>query len=155
MALPPISAWVFRLPLERSKSSDELDARKAAQTLLELYAHPQAEQKRDEERKPRVRFRVTEHWAIYLTRYSGQRREAPRSPEDLGVWLLPAGSAPHTLLMQSGKLSRISASVKTSSWEQAAWSPSMFRPTASWREILQEFCVISTNPWKLQSEHFS
>ncbi|MGC2257037.1 MAG: hypothetical protein WA594_01955, partial [Candidatus Sulfotelmatobacter sp.] len=46
--------------LERSKSSDELDARKAAQTLLELYAHLQAEQKRDEELRPRMRFRVNE-----------------------------------------------------------------------------------------------
>ncbi|MGC2647772.1 MAG: AAA family ATPase [Candidatus Sulfotelmatobacter sp.] len=46
--------------LERSKSSDELDARKAAQTLLELYAHLQAEQKRDEELRPRMRYRDNE-----------------------------------------------------------------------------------------------
>jgi hypothetical protein len=46
--------------LDRKTSSDELDARKAAQTLLELYAHLQGEQKRDEELQGRVRFRVKE-----------------------------------------------------------------------------------------------
>ena len=45
--------------LERS-NSDELDARKAAQTLLELYANLQAEQKREEEVRTRVRLRVSE-----------------------------------------------------------------------------------------------
>jgi hypothetical protein len=40
--------------------SDELDARKAAQTLLQLYAHLQAEQKREEEGRTRVRLRVAE-----------------------------------------------------------------------------------------------
>jgi type II secretory pathway predicted ATPase ExeA len=44
--------------LERT-SSDELDARKAAQTLLQLYAHLQAEQKR-EDVNTRVRLRVAE-----------------------------------------------------------------------------------------------
>jgi general secretion pathway protein A len=46
--------------LERRQTPDELDARKAAQTLLELYARLQAEQKRDEELNTRVRLRVSE-----------------------------------------------------------------------------------------------
>jgi hypothetical protein len=37
-----------------------VDARKAAQTLLQLYAQLQAEQKRDEDVKTRVRLRVAE-----------------------------------------------------------------------------------------------
>jgi general secretion pathway protein A len=45
--------------LERS-ASDEIDARKAAETLLQLYAHLQAEQKREEDVRTRVRLRVTE-----------------------------------------------------------------------------------------------
>ena len=47
-------------PLEGKKTSDELDPRKAAQTLLELYANLKAEQKRNEELKTRVRLRVGE-----------------------------------------------------------------------------------------------
>ena len=47
-------------PLETRKTSEELDTRKAAQTLLELYAHLQGEQKRDAELKTRVRLRVSE-----------------------------------------------------------------------------------------------
>jgi general secretion pathway protein A len=47
------------LALENSKS-DELDARKAAQTLLQLYTHLQAEQKREEDVGTRVRLRVAE-----------------------------------------------------------------------------------------------
>jgi general secretion pathway protein A len=47
-------------PLESKKTSDELDPRKAAQTLLELYANLKAEQKRNEELKTRVRLRVGE-----------------------------------------------------------------------------------------------
>jgi general secretion pathway protein A len=46
-------------PLER-KDSDELDARKAAQTLLQLYANLQAEQKRAEDVRTRVRLRISE-----------------------------------------------------------------------------------------------
>ncbi|MGA9391144.1 MAG: AAA family ATPase [Candidatus Sulfotelmatobacter sp.] len=46
--------------LEGKKTSDELDPRKAAQTLLELYANLKAEQKRNEELKTRVRLRVGE-----------------------------------------------------------------------------------------------
>jgi general secretion pathway protein A len=47
-------------PLESKKTSNELDPRKAAQTLLELYANLKAEQKRNEELKTRVRLRVGE-----------------------------------------------------------------------------------------------
>jgi hypothetical protein len=54
----------FRLGIQTpslgSPNSGELDARKAAQTLLELYAHLQAEQQRDEDVRTRVRFRVKE-----------------------------------------------------------------------------------------------
>ena len=54
----------FRLGIQTpaldSANSGELDARKAAQTLLELYAHLQAEQQRDEDVRTRVRFRVKE-----------------------------------------------------------------------------------------------
>jgi hypothetical protein len=54
----------FRLgiqtPALESRNSDEVDARKAAQTLLQLYAQLQAEQKRDEDVKTRVRLRVAE-----------------------------------------------------------------------------------------------
>jgi len=44
--------------LETPHNSGDLDAQKAAQTLLELYAHLQAEQKREDEVKTRLRFRV-------------------------------------------------------------------------------------------------
>ena len=46
-------------PLE-SGNSGELDARKAAQTLLQLYAQLHAGQKREEELRTRVRLRVSE-----------------------------------------------------------------------------------------------
>ena len=46
--------------MEPKKTSDELDVRKAAKTLLDLYAHLQAAQKRDEELETRLRVRVTE-----------------------------------------------------------------------------------------------
>jgi general secretion pathway protein A len=45
---------------EKQKTHDELDVRKAAKTLLELFARLQAEQARDEELGTRVRLRVTE-----------------------------------------------------------------------------------------------
>ena len=54
----------FRLgiqtPVLESSRSDELDARKAAQTLLQLYSHLQSEQKREEDVRTRVRLRVSE-----------------------------------------------------------------------------------------------
>jgi len=52
--------------VEKRKMPVELDARKAAQTLLALYAHLQAEQMQEEheELKTRVRMRVTEAKAI-------------------------------------------------------------------------------------------
>ncbi len=54
----------FRLgiqtPALESRNSDELDARKAAQTLLQLYAQLHAEQKREEDISTRVRLRVSE-----------------------------------------------------------------------------------------------
>ena len=40
--------------------TDELDVRKAAKTLLDLYTHLQSVQKREEELETRVRVRVTE-----------------------------------------------------------------------------------------------
>src|SRR5258708_5330625 len=46
--------------LDGTNTFNEVDARKAAQTLLELYSHLQAEQKREEETRTRVRLRVTE-----------------------------------------------------------------------------------------------
>jgi general secretion pathway protein A len=46
--------------LETRETSDELDVRKAARTLLELYAHLKAEQKREEDLRTGVRFRVAE-----------------------------------------------------------------------------------------------
>jgi len=47
--------------VEKKKASDELDLRKAAKNLLDLYAHLQAEQTLDEEEsKTRVRRRGTE-----------------------------------------------------------------------------------------------
>jgi len=46
--------------LEQRKTTDELDVRKAAKTLLDLYTHLQAVQKREEELETRVRVRVTE-----------------------------------------------------------------------------------------------
>jgi hypothetical protein len=39
---------------------DDLDVRKAAKTLLELYSRLQAEQKRDDELTTRMRVRVPE-----------------------------------------------------------------------------------------------
>jgi general secretion pathway protein A len=45
---------VHTTPVERKKTPDELDVRKAAKTLLELYAHLQGEQARDEELAARV-----------------------------------------------------------------------------------------------------
>jgi len=54
----------FRLgiqtPALETRNSDELDARRAAQTLLQLYAQLHTEQKREDEMKTRVRFRVAE-----------------------------------------------------------------------------------------------
>jgi len=54
----------FRLgiqtPAIEGGKSDELDARKAAQTLLELYAHLQAEQRREDDVRTGVRLRVSE-----------------------------------------------------------------------------------------------
>ncbi|MFZ0771048.1 MAG: AAA family ATPase [Candidatus Sulfotelmatobacter sp.] len=46
--------------LEQKKTADELDMRKAARTLLDLYARLQAEQAREEELSTRVRLRVPE-----------------------------------------------------------------------------------------------
>jgi general secretion pathway protein A len=46
--------------VEQRKATDELDVRKAAKTLLDLYTHLQAVQKREEELETRVRVRVTE-----------------------------------------------------------------------------------------------
>lgn len=45
---------------EQRKATDELDVRRAAKTLLDLYTHLQAVQKREEELETRVRVRVTE-----------------------------------------------------------------------------------------------
>ena len=42
------------------QASGELDVRRAAKTLLDLYTQLQAAQRRDEERETRVRVRVTE-----------------------------------------------------------------------------------------------
>jgi len=55
----------FRLGVQTSQvakeqASGELDVRKAAKTLLDLYAQLQAAQRRDEEHETRVRMRVTE-----------------------------------------------------------------------------------------------
>jgi general secretion pathway protein A len=44
--------------LETRQTSDEVDVRRAAQTLLELYAHLKAEQKREQDLGTRVRVRV-------------------------------------------------------------------------------------------------
>jgi hypothetical protein len=47
--------------VEQKKTPGELDVRKAAQTLLEIYSRLQAEQAREEELKTRVmRVRVPE-----------------------------------------------------------------------------------------------
>jgi general secretion pathway protein A len=46
--------------VEQRKATDELDVRKAAKTLLDLYTHLQGVQKREEELGTRVRVRVTE-----------------------------------------------------------------------------------------------
>ena len=54
----------FRLGIQNPaleiNRSDELDARKAAQTLLQLYNQLRAEQKREEDARTRVRLRVAE-----------------------------------------------------------------------------------------------
>src|SRR5580693_3649099 len=47
-------------PVEDARMSDELDTRKAAKTLLELYSRLQAEQKREEDLTTRMRMRVPE-----------------------------------------------------------------------------------------------
>jgi general secretion pathway protein A len=47
-------------PAERKKTLDELDMRKAASTLIEIYARLQGEQAREEELAARVPVRVTE-----------------------------------------------------------------------------------------------
>jgi general secretion pathway protein A len=46
--------------IEQKKASDDLDVRRAAKTLLDLYTHLQAAQKRDEELETRLRVRITE-----------------------------------------------------------------------------------------------
>jgi general secretion pathway protein A len=46
--------------VERSKTTSELDLQKAARTLLELYAHLQGEQTREEELAARIPIRLTE-----------------------------------------------------------------------------------------------
>ena len=46
--------------LEQKKATDEIDVRKAAKTLLDLYTHLQAAQKREEDLETRLRIRVTE-----------------------------------------------------------------------------------------------
>jgi general secretion pathway protein A len=46
--------------VEQKKTPEELDVRKAARTLLELYSRLQADQARDEELDSRLRMRVTE-----------------------------------------------------------------------------------------------
>ncbi len=46
--------------VEHKRASEELDVRKAAKTLLDLYAQLQAAQKRDEELETRLRVRITE-----------------------------------------------------------------------------------------------
>jgi len=45
---------------EQRKASEDLDVRRAAKTLLDLYAQLQAAQKRDEELETRLRVRITE-----------------------------------------------------------------------------------------------
>jgi general secretion pathway protein A len=47
-------------PMENKKTPDELDVRKAARTLLELYTHLRGEQAREEELAVRVPVRVSE-----------------------------------------------------------------------------------------------
>ena len=46
--------------LETTQASDELNVRKAAQTMLELYAQMKAGQTREEDQRTRVRVRVAE-----------------------------------------------------------------------------------------------
>ena len=46
--------------IDQRKASDDLDVRKAAKTLLDLYSQLQAAQKRDEELETRLRVRITE-----------------------------------------------------------------------------------------------
>jgi general secretion pathway protein A len=48
-------------PFEGSAAPETISVQKAAETLLELYAHLHNERSRDEELKPRLRVRVTEH----------------------------------------------------------------------------------------------
>ena len=55
----------FRLGVQSTRTKkngplDDVDLKKAAKTLLELYAHLQAEQTREEELTTRVPLRVTE-----------------------------------------------------------------------------------------------
>ena len=45
---------------EQRKASEDLDVRRAAKTLLDLYSQLQAAQKRDEELETRLRVRITE-----------------------------------------------------------------------------------------------
>ena len=47
-------------PVQRKKTSDELDLRKAAKTMLELYAHLRGEQAWEEELAVRMPVRVNE-----------------------------------------------------------------------------------------------
>jgi len=51
---------VHTVPVETGKMPDELDYRKAARTLLELYTRLQGEQAREEELAARVPVRLTE-----------------------------------------------------------------------------------------------
>jgi general secretion pathway protein A len=48
-------------PIESRQKVDEVELQKAARTLLELYAHLKSEQSREQEMRPRVTVRVTEH----------------------------------------------------------------------------------------------
>jgi general secretion pathway protein A len=50
-----------RIEPEPKNNNEDLDLRKAAKSLLELYAHLQHEQARDEDVTARVRVRVPEH----------------------------------------------------------------------------------------------
>jgi len=54
----------FRLgiqtPALEGKNSGEFEVRKAAETMLQIYAHLQTEKKREDEGNTRVRFRVAE-----------------------------------------------------------------------------------------------
>lgn len=48
-------------PMEGTTATETMNVQKAARTLLELYAHLQREQSRDEELRAPLRVRVTEH----------------------------------------------------------------------------------------------